>query len=62
MNWMPIHEGFLVFMALFNEHIVPDANNIGHERDHVGGFPDSLAMRAVYPLRHGRGAGPPRGI
>ena len=39
-----VHEGLLVFVALLDEHIVPDADDIGHEGDHVGGFPDGLAV------------------
>ena len=45
-----VHEGFLIFVALADEHIVPDADDVGHEGDHVGGFTDSLAVGNLGPL------------
>ena len=39
-----VHEGFLVLVALSDEHVVPDADDIGHEGNHVGGLPDGLAV------------------
>ena len=39
-----VHEGLLVLVALADEHIVPDADDVGHEGHHVGGFPDGLAV------------------
>ena len=39
-----VHEGLLVLVALADEHVVPDADDLGHEGHHVGGLPDSLAV------------------
>ena len=39
-----VHEGLLILVALTDEHIVPDADDVGHEGDHVGGLTDSLAV------------------
>ncbi len=39
-----VHEGLLIFVALLNEHVVPDADDVGHKGDHVGRLPDRLAV------------------
>ena len=39
-----IHKGFLIFVTLTDEHIVPDADDVRHEGHHVGGFPNGLAV------------------
>ena len=39
-----IHEGLLVLVALADEHVVPDTDDVGHEGDHVGGLADGLAV------------------
>ena len=39
-----IHKGFLIFVTLTDEHIVPYADDVRHEGHHVGGFPDGLAV------------------
>ena len=39
-----IHERLLIFVALMDVHVVADADDVGHERDHVGRFADGLAV------------------
>ena len=39
-----VHEGLLILVALADEHIVADADDIGHEGHHVGRLADSLAV------------------
>ena len=39
-----IHEGLLIGVTLTDIHIIADTDDISHEGDHVGGFPDGLAV------------------
>ena len=39
-----VHEGLLILVALADEHIVADADDVSHEGDHVGGLADGLAV------------------
>ena len=39
-----VHERLLVLMALMDVHIVADADDVGHEGDHVGRLTDRLAV------------------
>ena len=39
-----VHEGLLILMTLMDVHVVADADDVGHERDHVGGLTDGLAV------------------
>ena len=39
-----VHKGLLILVALLNEHVVPDADDVGHEGHHVGGLTDGLAV------------------
>ena len=39
-----IHEGLLIFMALVDVHVVADADDVGHERDHIGRLADGFAV------------------
>ena len=39
-----VHESLLILVALADEHIVPDADDVGHEGHHVGGLTDGLAV------------------
>ena len=40
-----VHERLLILMTLMDVHVVADADDIGHEGDHVGGLTDGLAVR-----------------
>ena len=39
-----VHKGLLILVALTDIHIVPDADDIGHEGHHIGRFTDGLAV------------------
>ena len=39
-----VHKGLLILVALTDIHIVPDADDIGHEGHHVGRLTDGLAV------------------
>ena len=39
-----VHEGLLILVPLADEHIVADADDVGHERDHVRRFAHGLAV------------------
>ena len=39
-----VHEGLLILVTLMDEHIVADADDVGHEGDHVRRFADGLAV------------------
>ena len=39
-----VHEGLLILVALADEHIVADTDDIGHEGHHVRGLADGLAV------------------
>ena len=39
-----VHKGLLIGVTLANVHIIADTDDISHEGDHVGGFPDGLAV------------------
>ena len=39
-----VHERLLVLVALMDVHIVADADDVGHEGDHVGRLADGLAV------------------
>ena len=39
-----IHKGLLILVALADEHIIADADDVGHEGHHVGRLADGLAV------------------
>ena len=39
-----VHHVVLIGVALADVHVVPDADDVGHEGDHVGGLADGLAV------------------
>ena len=39
-----VHEGLLILVALADEHIVANADDVGHERDHVRRLAHGLAV------------------
>ena len=39
-----VHEGGLILVALADEHVVTDADDVGHEGHHVGRLADGLAV------------------
>ena len=39
-----VHEGLLILVALADEHVVTDTDDVGHEGHHVGSLTDGLAV------------------
>ena len=39
-----VHKGLLILVALADEHIIADADDVGHEGDHGSGLADGLAV------------------
>ena len=39
-----VHKGLLILVALADEHIIADADDVGHEGHHVRGLADGLAV------------------